>query len=443
MDLHCSACPRPVAAGPAARPRIFVDCTQTLACRELRGIPRVVRGIVRHGRRRARLHGVELVPIRFEAGRFVRVDAAPEDSLPPHAAASRPTARWRIARRMGRLAARARGWLGRGGPEPVAFGPHDVLLLPDSSWRVDFWGAIDAARALGVALGVVQHDFIPLRHPHLVSAGCARAFSTWMHETLSRADFVLAVSETVAAEARAALADLGRPFIAERCVTSFRNGADFGPGTSPGPIRPALARFLAAGARPYLTVGTVERRKNQGALAPVIARVAAAAPEARFLIAGAVGARGEAELEPLRRLGGWGRTVVHVADLDDAEIDAAYRGAQALVFPSLAEGYGLPIVEALARGTRVFASDIPVHREIGREWCAYFDPHDPARLAALLVDCTLRNAHPARWPAVGFEPPTWDAAAGEIVAAALRHARRRPGAAAAPPQVPRPWARAA
>jgi glycosyltransferase involved in cell wall biosynthesis len=49
-----------------------------------------------------------------------------------------------------------------------------------------------------------------------------------------------------------------------------------------------------------------------------------------------------------------------------------------------AESYGLPIVEALAAGLPVLASDIPVHREVGGRHCSYFDPHCPDVLAARL-----------------------------------------------------------
>lgn len=71
---------------------------------------------------------------------------------------------------------------------------------------------------------------------------------------------------------------------------------------------------------------------------------------------------------------------------DDKELVLLYRNAQALIFPSLMEGFGLPPLEALACGCPVIASDIPVHREILQDMVTYFMPEDSARLASLLSD---------------------------------------------------------
>ena len=115
-----------------------------------------------------------------------------------------------------------------------------------------------------------------------------------------------------------------------------------------------------------------------------------------------------------------GTHLAHFGDLTDAELDHAYRHARALVFPSLAEGYGLPIVEALAAGLPVFASDIPVHREVGGSHCTYFDPHGPGDLAARLWEF-CRNGSRPRGRIRPDRLPSWTAAAEQIVTTALSH----------------------
>ena len=60
-------------------------------------------------------------------------------------------------------------------------------------------------------------------------------------------------------------------------------------------------------------------------------------------------------------------------DLSDTSLEHAYSHASALVFPSYVEGFGLPLVEAMQRGLQAMGSDIPVFREIGGEFMAYFD----------------------------------------------------------------------
>lgn len=90
-----------------------------------------------------------------------------------------------------------------------------------------------------------------------------------------------------------------------------------------------------------------------------------------------------------------GATRVRFVDyVPDAELEALWELADCAVFPTLAEGFGLPVVEAMDRGIPVACSDIPVLREVGGEVPAYFDPQDPASVAAA-VETAVREA-PAR-----------------------------------------------
>jgi glycosyltransferase involved in cell wall biosynthesis len=80
----------------------------------------------------------------------------------------------------------------------------------------------------------------------------------------------------------------------------------------------------------------------------------------------------------------------------DDELEALWQLADCAVFPTLAEGFGLPVVEAMDRGVPVACSDIPVLREVGGDVPRYFDPHDPASVAAA-VAAAIREA-PERVP---------------------------------------------
>jgi len=406
--------------------RIFVDCTQTLESPARRGIPRVVHELVRHGRPLARQFGGQLVPVRWLAGEFVTVPLA-ADELPAvpdsiHTGSLEAVLRRRIRkatpRPIRRGVARVASWFPAAGRFQLGFEPGDVLLLPDSSWDRPIWREVDRARDAGSILGVLQHDFIPLRHPELVPEQTVETFRTWMTESLTRADFVLAVSQAVAGETRVELLKLGRGDVASRHVTVVSNGADF---TAPAEaaIRPALRAATAEGRRPFLTVGSLEPRKNQGLILAAAERVLARWPEATFIMAGGVGWRGRPILENMRSHPAWGRSILHFEDLDDAELHHAYCHARAVVFPSLAEGFGLPIVEALARGTPVLASDLPVHREVGGGACRYFNPHDFESLARLLLACRWRSRTATSAGPQTRLLPTWREMAHRVVATSL------------------------
>jgi glycosyltransferase involved in cell wall biosynthesis len=87
-----------------------------------------------------------------------------------------------------------------------------------------------------------------------------------------------------------------------------------------------------------------------------------------------------------------GATRVRFVDyVPDAELEALWELADCTVFPTLGEGFGLPVVEAMDRGVPVACSDIPVLREVGGDVPRYFDPHDPASVAAE-VEAAIREA---------------------------------------------------
>ncbi|HET7754993.1 MAG TPA: glycosyltransferase, partial [Anaeromyxobacteraceae bacterium] len=98
----------------------------------------------------------------------------------------------------------------------------------------------------------------------------------------------------------------------------------------------------------------------------------------------------------------------------DAELAALYAGAACFVLPSIYEGFGLPLVEAMASGTPAVASDIRALREVGGDAVRYAPPEDPAELAriiAAVVDDragSRERAQRARERALAF---TWEACA--------------------------------
>ena len=115
-----------------------------------------------------------------------------------------------------------------------------------------------------------------------------------------------------------------------------------------------------------------------------------------------------------------GASVVFHNGVTDAEYDALLRRATALVSLSRAEGYGLPLVEAMAVGTPVIASDIPIFREVGGDAAIYVDPESPAQFADAVAQ--LRDG--AHWQELSRRSIararefSWDESARQLVDAA-------------------------
>jgi glycosyltransferase involved in cell wall biosynthesis len=131
-----------------------------------------------------------------------------------------------------------------------------------------------------------------------------------------------------------------------------------------------------------LMVGNALPHKNHAfVLKALLPRIRAQKLDCNIVLCG-MGERGMAELlEIATRV--WKRPRLHcLPHLPQKEMPLLYASARVLVFPSLMEGFGLPVVEAQAVGTPVAASDIPPVREAGGEAAVYFDPSSPKSLAS-------------------------------------------------------------
>ncbi len=170
--------------------------------------------------------------------------------------------------------------------------------------------------------------------------------------------------------------------------------------------------------RPYLLyVGMRLAYKNFGGLLEAYAGWEHAA-EVDLLCAGGPPGWSRDEAARIARLGLAGR-VRHAGRVSDAELAALYRGAACFVYPSLYEGFGLPVLEAYGCGTPVALSRTSSLPEVGGEWGFYFDPRDAADLRRALsraVDEAPREraarAESARAWAAAF---TWDRTARALL----------------------------
>ncbi len=301
--------------------------------------------------------------------------------------------------------------------------------LPD---RVSAWGAdvLLAALTIGPARGrtplvSVVHDLTALSHPEWHAARTLVGFLPLWEKTVERAARFLCVSESTARELTELYPETrGRLSVA-------RNGVEksFTPLEEPAAAERTRRRF-AAGRRYLLYLGTLEPRKNVETTVAACERLwARRRSRPDLVLAGGSGWKAA----PLHRRIGRSpyRDKIHLSGYAPPAVAVdLYRASEAFVYPSLAEGFGLPVAEAMACGTPVVASDIPALREIAGEAALFSPPRDAAALERaierVLEDETtreaLRRAGPAR--AALF---TWEEAA-ERTAAALARAAGGAGA---------------
>jgi len=269
-----------------------------------------------------------------------------------------------------------------------------VLLLLDETWNLPLWPAVEQARRQGCRVGSVVYDLVPLDYPHFFKERFAARFPDWLATVTDHADFFVSISESVKRRMQAHLAGCGRE--SAGCVEAFRLGADFRRVDERDHVRPVLKDLFADEGRaaPYLSVGTLEPRKNHGYLLDAFELLWRRFPSARLCLVGRIGWKCDDLIERIRRHPRLNTTLFWFHDLSDCELLHCYQRARGLVSASIAEGFGLPIAEAVIHGLPVFASDIPVHHEVGGRRCRYFDLQAASNLAGLLQDAE-RNGGPA------------------------------------------------
>ena len=261
----------------------------------------------------------------------------------------------------------------------------DVLLLLDSSWMYPIWPAVKKAKKNGAVIGLVVYDIIPLRHPDFFPPVIAKRFSRWFEQAIEHVDFLVAISETVQNEVRAYLKQ-NYPQYQDSCrVGIFPLGCAL---DNISNKKSDVSRPKAAleGKNIFLAVGTIESRKNHSYLLDAFDLAWQQCPDVKLCIIGKIGWLSEQVVNRIKKHPLFKKNLFMFSDASDTELDYYYRHSKALICPSFVEGFGLPIVEALSYGLPVLASDIPIHREVGKYFCAYFDIRDPACLAKMIVE---------------------------------------------------------
>ena len=162
----------------------------------------------------------------------------------------------------------------------------------------------------------------------------------------------------------------------------------------------------------FLVVGTLEPRKGQAIALDAFDALWAEGFPGKLLIVGSKGWHVTALVERLHTHREWGSRLLWLEDASDAELARAYGHCAALLNPSYAEGFGLPLSEAARAGKPVLCSDIPVFREIGGDGAMYFHVNDPAALAQAVRDFRSGRMHP---DSTAILQTSWAQAAQSIV----------------------------
>ena len=212
---------------------------------------------------------------------------------------------------------------------------------------------------------VVIHDASVFRCPDHFSL----AYGMW-HRSLGRILAKRARIATVSHYSRQELAEILK--LDSAAIPIFYNGSDH-----MRRVRPSdeiVDRLKLRGRSYFVAVGNLSKNKNIAAAVKALENV----QNATLVLIGG----GDDRVFATHGLNQGSERLIFAGRLDDASVAGLLQQASALLFPSLYEGFGIPPLEAMALGCPVIASDIPPVREACGDVARYFDPHDPAALAA-------------------------------------------------------------
>jgi glycosyltransferase involved in cell wall biosynthesis len=237
-----------------------------------------------------------------------------------------------------------------------------------------------------VALVMTVHDLIPLTHARLLprsrKARLRPLWKSWMRLQIARADAVVAVSRHTADEAGRLL---GAPAPKVRVV--HNPVRTWGAVEPPGHFR----RRLGLDGRIVSCVGRADPYKNILGLVRALPALLRRVPDARLVIAGPSDPRYPEAGREAKRLGVAAR-VRFTGWLSDADLGALYGASEVFAFPSLAEGFGLPPLEAMRFGTPVVASRCGALPETLGDAALYADVEDPDALAGAIARALTDDA---------------------------------------------------
>lgn len=285
---------------------------------------------------------------------------------------------WALARMLRRL--------GRAGFDYFNVGHANLTL-----------SGLAAIKAAGGAVNVLLHDTIPLDHPEYTRAGIAAVFQRKLAAVSAHADRVIHITSDARQKTEVHLARAGRVppgLVAHIGVTLAL------------PVPAELPPDLDCEQPFVLALGTLEPRKNLDLLCAVWE----AAPDLpRLFVVGNRGWAAPALFDRMDRIPG----IVQLGPLSDGAVAVLMDRAQALVFPSFAEGFGLPPLEAAGRGLPVLCSDLPVLRELLGALPVYLKPtdvYDWTKAIQALGKTEAKQTDKDRAAAGSeFALPTWEA----------------------------------
>jgi glycosyltransferase involved in cell wall biosynthesis len=293
--------------------------------------------------------------------------------------------------------------------------PIELLRYSSLKSQVSIFHSPDFITTRGRFKKVITiHDLHFMEHPEVMSADAARYYNRigW---SAQQADRIIAVSNFTRDDIARLLPNVAHKVsVVHEAAEELRleNAELRKPDANTSLL---LSQFSILNSQFLLFVGTLEPRKNLATLLRALGRLPG---EVRLVIAGADG-WGETDVGALANELNLRERVTLLGRVTDAELATLYRSARAVVMPSMSEGFGLPVLEAMARGTPVICSQSGALPEIAGPAALMQSPLDDEQLARNILAIWNDDGLHAELSRQGYAHAqmfSWDRAAAETLA---------------------------
>lgn len=349
--------------------KFYIDTTQLLLTPYTTGIQRVAQQLISSGRRQGLIpifhHGNEIFSFEFSERKII----------------------------------------------PCRLGKGDWLLMPNASWMEDNTKSfMNFVFKQDVRIASIIYDLIPLEYPNAFPPETASRFKIWYNDTAVYSDLLICISKTVQTNATEQI-KLIQPQITHRPRIEYAYlGNDFSQKIKNNKTN-FVHSFIADKIPFFLSVGTLEPRKGYKIVLDAMEALWEQGHNARYVIVGRYGwlsrnleHRIISHPELNKRLFWW-------QDVPDIDLQELYKSAKALICASVAEGFGLPIIEAAIFGLPSICSDIDVFKEVTGKTATFFEVANSNKLSKALVE----NLNVAKTPPPNYGV-SWDTATNNIIA---------------------------
>lgn len=350
------------------QPRLLLDVTNIAQVDLRTGIQRVVKSLIKaFYAKRNPSHHIELVRINegklYRAFRFTeKLFTLPEGSL--------------------------------GIEAELSIQPGDTLFMLDTSWNLfdQFAPIFTQLREAGGRIFTMLYDLIPIRHPEFCTGPTVALFANWIDKAICNSDEIICISRAVANDMEDYISE-NPSKLSHVCRLSYIHlGADVPVIKEESKIREEVQQLVDDHSSPlFIMVGTIEPRKGHAFTINAFEQLWHQGENHRLCIIGKIGWNVEALVQRIKTHPELEKHLFFIENATDAEVNLCYKAGTALIAASVAEGFGLPIVEAALHQVPVLASDIPVFHEVGGDGAIYFSLESPCNLAEVVREMAKKS----------------------------------------------------